>query len=161
MAYVVWKLNDGRGPYAYLWESYRKEGKPRSRHLRYLGKWGQLAPGTVVAAPDGSEVVVPDPAPSLLERRSAGGGPARSGRVETTAQELLPDAVETTVAGPPAGGAGNAVETTDMGVPAAGLVSTAAPAEGPVETTVDDVPGEVMETTGRPHRLADGSWGAL
>ena len=56
MAYVVWKIIDGHGPHAYLYESVWVDGRSRVRHLGYLGRWRRegadsVKPGSVVYAP--------------------------------------------------------------------------------------------------------------
>ena len=62
MAYVIWKIHRGYGPYAYLRESVRVDGKVRARHICYLGRYGgedaaaaqasdALWPGSVVTTP--------------------------------------------------------------------------------------------------------------
>ena len=73
MAYVVWKMHGGNGPYAYLRESVRVDGKVRPRHICYLGCFregdpGSVRPGSVVTAPTGESVRVPEFNPAVLRR---------------------------------------------------------------------------------------------
>ena len=77
MAYVVWKMHGRNGPYAYLRESVRVDGKVRPRHICYLGRFREgdpeaVLPGSVVTAPTGESVRVPPFSPAVLRRmRSA------------------------------------------------------------------------------------------
>ena len=82
MAYVAWKIIKGHGPYAYLRQSVWRDGQSKTVHLGYLGLWAgasgapadgsdAIVPGSVVIAPDGQEVRVPEFSPSLLRRLGA------------------------------------------------------------------------------------------
>ena len=66
MVKIAWKTINGYGPYAYLQESQKEQGKVKSKHLAYLGAAGTngLVPGkmlTVEAVEDfpGGRVMVP------------------------------------------------------------------------------------------------------
>jgi len=147
MAYVVWKMIRGCGPYAYLCESVWSDGRSRMRHLGYLGRWGgegddRVEPGMVVRGPDFS--------PSV--RRLLGG------RLAAAAGDLggRADRAEATGAEADLGG-----RTED------GLATTV---EGQAATPVADAGSDVGSDVGseksapvtvRPHRLPGGAWGVL
>ena len=66
MVKIAWKTINGYGPYAYLQESLKEQGKVKSKHLAYLGAAGTngLIPGkmlTIEAVDDfpGGRVMVP------------------------------------------------------------------------------------------------------
>ena len=104
MAYVVWKLQGGNGPYAYLYESVWQDGKSRTRYVGYLGRFGgegpgSVRPGSVVVGPDGKDLVVPAFGPAVLRQlaaagrdlgsRAAGGEPDLGSRSEAAAGREL------------------------------------------------------------------------
>ena len=160
MAYVVWKVIDGYGPYAYLYESVWVDGRSRVRHLEYLGRWrgedaNSVKPGSVVHTPDGQEVRVPDFSPSV--RRHLG----------SRLVELVHPGAETDLGSRPKGMVATGAE--------AGLGSNSAAELG---SSPDDVDGDLGSRRGaepdpvgdgaeprptpvRPRRLSDGSWGVL
>ena len=79
MAYVVWKMRGGHGPYAYLYESVWRDGRSRTKFLGYLGRYGGsgaegVEPGSIVVDPYGWEVRVPPFSPSVLRQMAALGG---------------------------------------------------------------------------------------
>ena len=74
MVKIAWKVINGYGPYAYLQESYKDQGKVKSKHLAYLGAAGTngLVPGkmlTVEAVEDfpGGRVMVPSVGDDTLD----------------------------------------------------------------------------------------------
>ena len=74
MVKIAWKTINGYGPYAYLQESYKDQGKVKSKHLAYLGVAGVngLVPGkmlTVEAVEDfpGGRVMVPNVGDDTLD----------------------------------------------------------------------------------------------
>ena len=155
MAYVVWKMINGHGPYAYLCESVWVDGRPRVRHLRYLGPWREegpdpLKPGSVVLAPDGREVRVPDFSPSVRRRlgsRSDWAG--ATGAEADLGSSSRPDL-----------GSRSAAELGSRSDDANEDLGSRNPAAGagpdPVAAAAEPVPTPV-----RPHRLSDDSWGVL
>ena len=162
MAYVVWKVINGHGPYAYLYESVWVNGRPRVRHLRYLGPWREegpdpLMPGSVVLAPDGREVRVPAFSPSVLRRLGsrpdapadpvpeASLGSRFDGAAATGAEASLGSSSRPDLGSRSAAELDNQYNNTNEDL---GSRSPAAGAE-PVPTPV------------RPYRLSDDSWGVL
>ena len=66
MVKVAWKVINGYGPYAYLQESVKNDGKVTSKHIAYLGAAGKngLIPGKNFNVPpsedfDGARIMVP------------------------------------------------------------------------------------------------------
>ena len=176
MAYVVWKVINGCGPYAYLCESDWVEGKPRVRHLRYLGPWREegpdpLKPGSVVHAPDGQQIQVPDFSPSVRRRLGsrpdapvdpvpeASLGSRSDGAAATGAEAGLGSRSDGAAAtGAEAGlGSSSAAELGSRSDDTNEDLGSRNPAAG-----ADPVAGaEPLPTPVRPHRLSDDSWGVL
>ena len=129
MPFVVWKMINGHGPYAYLRQSVWRDGQSKTVHLGYLGCWAgasgasadgsdAIVPGSVVIAPDGQEVRVPEFSPSILRRLG-------------TSPVELADELGTSPAGPSEGDLG-----TSSPEPADGLgTSPAGPSEGKLGTS--------------------------
>ena len=74
MVKIAWKVINGYGPYAYLQETLKEQGKVKSKHLAYLGAAGTngLIPGkmlTVEAVEDfpGGRVMVPSVGDDTLD----------------------------------------------------------------------------------------------
>ena len=66
MVKVAWKVINGHGPYAYLQESVKDDGKVTSKHIAYLGSVGKkgLIPGKNLTIPpsekyEGGRVMIP------------------------------------------------------------------------------------------------------
>ena len=66
MVKVAWKVINGYGPYAYLQESVKNDGKVTSKHIAYLGSVGKkgLIPGKNLTIPpsekhEGGRVMIP------------------------------------------------------------------------------------------------------
>ncbi len=171
MAYVVWKVIDGHSPYAYLCESVWVDGRSRVRHLGYLGRWrgegaDSVKPGSVVYAPDGQEVRVPDFSPSVRRRlgsrlnASADPGPeanlgSRSdGEVSTGAEAGLGSSSEPDLGGSSAADLGSSPDDAN------GHLTSRDPA-GDAEPDPVGGGAEPLPTPVRPHRLSDDSWGVL
>ena len=181
MAYVAWKIIKGHGPYAYLRQSVWRDGQSKTVHLGYLGLWAgasgapadgsdAIVPGSVVIAPDGQEVRVPEFSPSLLRRLGAspvepadglGTSPpdpaaADPGASVSPLETPDPEAGLGTSPPEPAGGLG----TSPAGSSEGGLgTSPTEPADG--LGTSSPVPVASAPTPARPLRLPDGSWGVL
>ena len=178
MAYVVWKVINGHGPYAYLYESVWVNGRPRVRHLRYLGPWREegpdpLMPGSVVLAPDGREVRVPEFSPSVL--RHLGSRPdapvdpgpevslgSRSdGAAATGAETGLGSRCDGAAATGAEAGLGSS-SRPDLGSrSAAGLGSRSDDTNKDLGSRNPAAGAEPLPTPVRPHRLSDDSWGVL
>ena len=160
MAFIVWKLIRGKGPYAYLRQSERVDGRVVTRHLAYLGYWsaegGTLGPGSMVTGPNGEELVVPGFSPSLLLRlgttaeavgRSLATTSEGSGLRLATTTEKSESQLATTEDDP--------------------LATTREEAQGLLATTELGTTGEghsggpTQAASVRPHRLPDGSWGVF
>ena len=166
MAYVVWKLVRGQGPYAYLRESVRLDGKVRARHLGYLGRLGSgdepgektIVPGSVVCAPTGQEIVVLEPPAALMSRL----GTTRAEPLPTTPAGVsgTTDQVVLGTAPPKAsqGGSGTERVAESGATPSSPLDTTES---GGLGTTVEK--GEELSHSPpvdvRPQRLPDGTWG--
>ena len=162
MAYVVWKVINGHGPYAYLCESVWVDGRPRVRHLRYLGPWreegpDQVKPGSVVHTPDGREVRVPDFSPSV--RRRLGSRP--DAPVDPVPEARLGSRSD--------GGAATGAEAGLGSSPRPDLGSSFAAELGSRSDDTNEDLGSRNQAAGaqplptpvRPHRLSDDSWGVL
>ena len=152
MPFVVWKMINGHGPYAYLRQSVWRDGQSKTVHLGYLGCWAgasgasadgsdAIVPGSVVIAPDGQEVRVPEFSPSILRRLgtspveladelgTSSTGPSE-GDLGTSSPEPA-DGLGTSPAGPSEGDLG-----TSPSEPADGLgTSPAGPSEGDLGTS--------------------------
>ena len=178
MAHVVWKFVRGMGPYAYLRQSVRVDGRVRTRELGYLGCWrpdgtGTVNPGSVVPGPGGEEVRVPEFSPSIQRRLPTTAPPGPEGRLPTTeppSAELPGKELPTTdpmvadgeLPTTPAG-AGTGLPTTDSVALAEELPITCAGPEEELPTTVAGARAEPAPEPApvRPHRLSDGSWGVV
>ena len=101
MAYVVWKVQSGYGPYAYLRESVRVDGKVRAQHICYLGRHGgesataaqapgALWPGSMVLTPTGQSVRLPDFSPAVLKQLGTTGPGTPPKELGTTKPETVP-----------------------------------------------------------------------
>ena len=93
MAYVVWKMHGRHGPYAYLRESVRVDGRVRPRHICYLGRFregdpGSVLPGSVVTAPTGESVRVPPFSPAVLRRMRPAPSEGSAAGLGTTRPDL-------------------------------------------------------------------------
>ena len=170
MAYIVWKVVKGQGPYAYLRESVRLDGRVATRHLGYLGRLegspggepGEktVLPGSVVRAPSGQEVVVPEPGPALMRRLGTtaparGGaelGTTRDGELGTTGQGHAPTGREAELG-----------TTAPVELPTTSGDELGTTRDGELGTTPEELElsgTDVMPpATVRPQRLADGTWG--
>ena len=200
MPFVVWKMINGHGPYAYLRQSVWRDGQSKTVHLGYLGCWAgasgasadgseAIVPGSVVIAPDGQEVRVPEFSPSILRRLgtspveladelgTSSTGPSE-GELGTSSPEPA-DGLGTSPAGPSEGKLGTSPSESadglgtspagpsegDLGTspsePADGLgTSPAGPSEGDLGIG-EPVPVASAPAPARPLRLPDGSWGVL
>ena len=155
MAYVTWKLIDGRGPYAYLRQSVRVEGRVTTRHLGYLGRWcadgsGAVNPGSVVTTPDGQEVRVPQFPPALLKRLGTTAESPAEKELGTT-DDVHPATAPHTGRGPCRHGALEDLGTTEAKTTADNL-GTTSDSGGASDGNTAPIPV-------RPYALPDGSWG--
>ena len=127
MSFVVWKMIKGHGPYAYLRQSVWRDGQSKTVHLGYLGLWAgasgapadgsdAIVPGSVVIAPDGQEVRVPEFSPSLLRRL----GPSLLRRLGASPVEPA-DGLGTSPPDPAAADPGASVSPLETPDPEAGL----------------------------------------
>ena len=140
MPFVVWKMINGHGPYAYLRQSVWRDGQSKTVHLGYLGCWAgasgasadgsdAIVPGSVVIAPDGQEVRVPEFSPSILRR--LGTSPSEPADGLGTSSPEPADGLGTSPTGPSEGDLG-----TSPSEPADGLgTSPTGPSEGDLGTS--------------------------
>ena len=165
MSFVVWKMIKGHGPYAYLRQSVWRDGQSKTVHLGYLGLWAgasgapadgsdAIVPGSVVIAPDGQEVRVPEFSPSLLRR--LGTSPVEPA-----------DGLGTSPAGSSEGGLGTSptepageLGTSPAGSSEGGLGTSPTESAGGLGTS-PPIPVASAPAPARPLRLPDGSWGVL
>ena len=162
MAYVVWKVIDGHGPYAYLCESVWVDGRSRVRHLGYLGRWrgegaDSVKPGSVVYAPDGQEVRVPDFSPSVRRRLGSRLNAPADPRPEANLGSRPDGAVSTGAEA----SLGSSSKPDLGGSSAADLGSSPDDANGHLTSRDPAGDAEPLPTPVRPHRLSDDSWGVL
>ena len=176
MAYVVWKIINGKGPYAYLRKSERVDGRVRTRHLGYLGYWsadggGTVGPGSVVSGPNGEQVVVPGFSPSMLRRLGATAAEV-AGALATTSEDsdcalaTTPESPSATTSEEPKSPLATTVSDAERPLATTAeeaespLATTSEEAASPLATTGQEEPGVPAQATPvRPHRLPDGTWG--
>lgn len=179
MAFAVWKMIRGKGPYAYMRQSVRVEGKVRTRHLGYLGYWnadgsGTISPGSVVAGPDGRPVVVPRFTPLMLSQLGITAEDLEA-VLGTTGAEVRAEPLGTTAPS----GTGESLGTTTYPSPDGGDQETGTTKEGPDTLLGTTDPGAYSDETGitsggdspaqgapapipvNPYLLPDNSWGVL
>ena len=136
MSYVVWKMHGRNGPYAYLRESVRVDGKVRPRHICYLGRFqeedsGAVRPGSVVTAPTGESVRVPEFSPAVLRRMRPAPSEGSAAGLGTTGLDLA-DGDLVTMDPPKEAGLGT-TEPTDIHT----QLGTTAPESSPTGTEAD------------------------
>ena len=191
MAYVVWKVQGGNGPYAYLYESVWQDGKSRTRYVGYLGRFGSEGPGTVrpgavVVGPDGRDLVVPAFGPAVLRQlaaagrdlgsRSAGAEPelgsrspgAAGGELGSRSEAADPTGLEAELGSRLSDGQSELGSRPDSasGVELGsrsddGYAQLGSRSDGGADEHLGSGSQPRPPTAARPHRLPDGSWGVV
>ena len=168
MAFIRWKFQSGRGPYAQIQEAYREGGRVKTRHVKHLGQYvtgpeqaqgsANVAwPGQQVVSPNGQVLTVPELKPHQLERLRKN----QEQKVHKQTTKARPrgslEAPETDV--PTTDVPTTDVPTTD--VPTTGVPTTGVPTTG-VPTTSGEREDQIPDPIeARPHRLPDNTWGVM